>query len=431
VGQQWDICELIARCCEADTGDGATLAQDLAILMAGSCDINGELTLLHEPSMAGAVRQFGRSYQVRFGERMPAAHRRALQAIDRCRTPVLGGHVVGCSGCPVEDYAYHSCGHRSCPKCLQEDGEEWFERRQRELLPVPYFHIVFSVPNELHWIIRKHQRALYPILMRAAARTLLEIAADARYLGGTIGVMATLHTWSRTLIYHPHVHCLVPAGSVDEQGQWHAAKSRYLAPENVLARVFQAKLWAMVSAAVEGLQPPGAALHTCSEVHVDLPKHGTDAVLRYLARSLHRGPISDYRILEVTDTDVCFQYRAGDRRQWRVMRLDGHEFLRRFLQHVWPERLHKVRYYGLLSRKFQTQFEAIRQQLLAATPVTDMTPAVAARDAAPTAPRSPRWLKCPHCGGQRIILGHFAPGTSPPPLRAPSTSAISPPAQPP
>jgi hypothetical protein len=375
--------------------------------------------------MAGVIKQFGASYRARFGANMPARHLRAMEAIERCRTPALGGHVLECSACQVQDYAYHSCRHRSCPKCMQQEAQEWLEAKRRELLPVPYFQVVFNVPKQLHWIIREHQSVLYPVLMRAAAATLRKVGADPKYLGGTIGIMSMLHTWSRTLIYHPHVHCLVPAGSVDELGQWHAAKRPYLAPEKVLAQVFRAKLCAMMSAAVSGLQLPGSVLHSRWQVHVEQPKHGIEAVLRYLARSLHRGPLSDYRVLEVTDTDVVFQYRDRDRRKWRTMTLPGHEFLRRFLQHVWPDRIHKVRYFGLLSRKSQEQFEALRQRLLAAAPVTEPHPVTAARTdgAAPSEPPPPRWLRCPHCNGQRTILCRFDPGTPPPPLRAAGSAA--------
>lgn len=317
---------------------------------------------------------------------------------------------------------------------MREEGEEWLQARLRELLPVPYFHVVFSVPKKLHWIIRTHKATLYPVLMGAAAEALQDVGADPKYLGGTIGVMATLHTWSRTLIYHPHVHCLVPAGSVDEQGRWHAAQGRCLAPKKVLAKAFRAKLCAMTSTALREPQLSESAIRTGWKVHVEQPKHGADTVLQYLARSLYRGPLYDHRILDVTDRDVLFEYPDRDRRRQRAMELEGHEFLRRFLQHVWPKRIHKVRYFGLWSRKCQPQLEALRQQLLAAAPIP--APAeVVAGNAAASPPSLPRWLKCPHCSGQRVIVCHFGPGASPPPLLIPlplpSLAAPSPVAQPP
>jgi Putative transposase len=316
---------------------------------------------------------------------------------------------------------------------MNDEGQKWFEARRRELLPVPYFHVVFTVPKELNRIVRSHQQALYPALMQAAARTLLEVAAAPESLGGTPGVMAALHTWSSTLIYHLHVHCLLPAGAVDEHGEWRAAKGPRLAPESVLAKAFQAKLRGMMNAAVQDLELPEAAFNTVWQVHVEQPQHGSETVLRYLGHSLHRGPLSDYSILEVTDKDVVFKYRAGDRRKWRTMTLAGHEFLRRFLQHVWPDRVHKVRYSGLWSRKYRVQLEAIRQQLLAAEPVASTSApdsaATATSVVAQSESSSPHWLQCPHCRGQRVIVSRFGPGETPP-LR-PRPLAASPPAQPP
>lgn len=404
----------------------------LAISTRG-LDINDARTPLIEPSMAGVIKQFGPSYLTCFDRSIPASHFQAMMAIERCRTPALGGQVLQCSSCKVQDYAYHSCRHRSCPRCMAQEGAQWFEARVSELLPVPYFHVVFEVPTELHRIIRAHKRTLYPVLMSAAAGALQQVGADPKYFGGTIGVMATLHTWSRTLIYHPHVHCLVPAGAIDEQGRWQAAKRANLAPEELLAKLFQAELCRMANAAIKGLQLSGSNLGSGWKVYVDTPKHGTETVLRYLSRSLYRGPLSDHDIVEVTDHDVTFQYRDRDRRNVRTMRLGGHEFLRRFLQHVWPDRIHKVRYFGLWSRKCRPQLEALRQQLLAAAPVPAPAEVSVAGNAVAPLPNLPSWLKCPHCSGQRVVLCDFGPGRSPPPLpiRLPNLAAPPPAGQPP
>jgi len=300
-------------------------------------------------------------------------------------------------------------------------ADKWFEARRLELLPVPYFHVVFSVPKELNEIVRRHAKELYPELMRAATQTLVEVGSAPQSLGGTPAVMATLHTWSTSLFYHLHVHCLVPAGAVDAQGQWQAAKSAQLAPESDLASVFRSKLRAMLSAAVEGVEFPLKAFSTPCQVHVEQPQHGAEAVLRYLARSLYRGPLPDYRIVAVTNEKVTFEYRAGDTSTLRTMTLDGHEFLRRFLQHVWPDGVHKVRYSGLWSRKRKAVLDALRQQLLAATPVAS-PPVSGSTTNTPTAampgePTAPRWLQCPHCAGQRTIRSRFERGATPPPLR--------------
>jgi hypothetical protein len=375
--------------------------------------------------MAGVIKQFGPSYVARFVLSIPASHLKAMRAIERCRTPALGGQVVECSSCRVQDYAYHSCRHRACPRCMSEQAEQWLQARRSELLPVPYFHVVFSLPKKLHHFIRTHRPTLYPLLMSAAAAALQDVAADPKYLGGTIGVMATLHTWSRTLFYHPHVHCLVPAGALDEQGRWQPAKRPHLAPKKVLNNAFRDKLCDMI-AAVKGLQIPTARFRNGWKVFVEQPKHGADTLLRYLARSLYRGPLDDHSILDITDRDVLFEYPDRDRRRRRAMRLDGHEFLRRFLQHVWPNRIHKVRYFGLWSRKCRPLLEALRQDLLAAAPPPPPVPAPAevTVTASATAPHPslPHWLKCPLCSGQRVVICHFGPG-----VRPPLPSAASPP----
>lgn len=383
-----------------------------------------------DATMADVIRQFGAKYLARFGRSMPFAQRNAMRAIEACRTPALGGHLVRCQSCDVQEFVYHSCRHRACPKCGQLQAHEWLEARRTELLPVPYFHIVFTVPEKLRWLIRKHQKELYPKLITAAAHTLTKVAAKSDHMAGTIGIMAVLHTWTRTLDFHPHVHCLVPAGYVDEHGAWQKASSPWLAPHEVLAKVFRAKFCAMMRAAVPGLQLPGSVHRTQWVVHVDLPKHGSDTVLKYLARYVHRVALSDHRILKVTATHVRFKYRTRDRRDWQFMTLKGHEFLRRFLQHVWPKGFHKVRYFGLWSRSSHAQLMAIRQKLVGETKPASSAPAEPASNSTPDAPR---WLKCPHCKtGQRVILAQLKPGEfNPARLHRPQVHSAAPDPTPP
>jgi hypothetical protein len=383
--------------------------------------------------VAAVLRQFGASYVAVNGGRMPARQLKAMRSIELCQTAALGGHVVECTGCRVQDYVFHSCQHRSCPRCMKGQKEKWLEARRGEFLPVPYFHIVFSVPKALHGLIRTHARTLYPLLIRAAAHAVLEVGGAPQHLGGTLGVMATLHTSTRTLMYYPHVHCLVPAGSVDAQGQWHAATRPQLAPGKALADAFRTKLGALMVDAVEGLQLLGSVPRSSWEVYVDQPEHGAETVLRYLADSLYRGALSDYHILDVTDTHVVFKYRDRDRRKWRTMQVNGHEFLRRLLQHVWPERIHKVRYFGLWSRKFRPQLEALRQELVTAASAVAPVPMTSPPNPASVPhcdPDLPHWLQCPHCSGRRIIISRFARGTRPPPLRT-ARPAAPPPTPPP
>jgi hypothetical protein len=352
--------------------------------------------------MASVVARFGEAYLKRHLSSMPQAHRDAMNAMLACRTPALGGHLLECVRCKTRDFAYHSCRHRACPKCLGQVTLEWLEARRDEILPVPYFHVVFTVPEQLRRIIRKHQRRLYPVLLDVAGRTLMEVAKTE--LGGTIGAMLVLHTWTRTLEYHPHVHCLVPAGYIDADGQWHEVDRPWLAHHRILAEVFKAKLAKGFRKAVKSLQLSGTIFRAKWVVHVDKPRHGTDVVLKYLARYVHRVALSDHRILAVTDKDVVFKYRDKERKDWRVMTLRGHEFLRRFLQHVLPKHLHKVRYFGFWSRGKRPQLRALRQTLLKQKGLQDQQPAtkpgVGVDDI-------PHWLRCPQCNGKRDILGRY------------------------
>jgi len=383
-----------------------------------------------KPSLADVIRQFRESYESEQPGGVSLAQHLAMDAITECQTSALGGHVVQCGVCGTQDYVYHSCRHRSCPKCMEDETKRWLASRQDELLPVPYFHVVFMVPEGLRMVIRAHQERLFPVLMQAAANALIEVAESPDHLGGTPAVMSTLHTWSNTLIDHFHVHCLVSAGGVDDEGRWHAAKGGRLAPNSVLEKAFRTKLRKLMKRAVKGLELPQGVFDGEWKVHAEQIHHGTDTVLRYLGRSLYRGPISDHRIVKVTDTNVVFRYRGGDGRKWETMTVSGVEFLRRVLQHVWPDRIHKVRYTGLWSRKRQKELAALRQELLSVAPV-ESSPS-ASEAPASVEPSPPHWLQCPYCSGQRFIVSIFGKGTTPPPLRSPPPPATSPPmAQPP
>jgi hypothetical protein len=388
-----------------------------------------------EPSMAGVIGHFGPSFLgLRGGTLSPIQHK-ALEAIGRCRTEALGGHVVKCEKCHVVDYAYHSCRHRSCPRCMAEESEEWLTARRGELLPVPYYHVVFTVHSDLNWTVLNHAKVLYPMLMQGASRTILEVASRAENLGGKVGVMATLHTSSETLMYHPHVHCLVPAGFVDKDGVWHSAEGRRLGTPGELARVFRKKVKSMLKSALKRLghpapEVPAEAFGSEWKVHLEPAKDMAEVQLGYLARSLHRGPILNQRILSVTNKEVVFRYRPKDRTKSRTMSLPGHEFLRRFLLHIWPDRIHKVCYSGLWGRGSLPQLKAIRAQLLSAKPTESSAEVVASPADIPAEPVGACWLKCPHCNGQRVIIASFRRGQKAPPLQLLLTSLTAPDSRP-
>ncbi len=355
------------------------------------------------------LARFGPSYRRRFGARMPWAHQRAMDAIGACRTAALGGHVVACRRCGVVEYVYHSCRHRACPKCGRTRTSNWLEARRRELLPVPYFHVVFTLPAELRRVVRRHQRELYGALMRSAAESLMELAADARYVGGRIGVLAVLHTWARTLAYHPHVHCLVPAGGLVRDGTWRSVDRGWLVPSKAVARRFRGRFAALARRAAPGLALPGRIFRKPWVVHLDPARHGTETVLKYLARYVHRVALTNARLIAVRGEQVVFRYRERGSRKSRTMRLHGHEFLRRFLQHVVPSGLHKVRYYGLWSPTHKKTLLALRQRLessqsmaAVSSPAAPQELEVGGEDAA-CAPAS-GWLRCRTCGGDLDVV---------------------------
>ncbi len=320
-------------------------------------------------SLADVLRRFGARYRSRMRGSLPEEHRTAMRMIEKCRTPALGGHVLECATCEGEQgYAFNSCNHRSCPKCMREASAKWVAARHEEVLPVPYFHVVFTVPQELNAIVRDEQRKLYPLLMKAAGQALVSIGKLPENLGATPAVMTSLHTSSNTLVYHLHVHCLVSAGGLDGEGNWKASKSETLAPTRALGARFRSRVLSLMKSAVKDLSVPEAVLKKDWQVYLELPHHGTPALLEYLSRPLHCGPLSEYRLESMTDEDVVFRYQKSGDRTWRTMRLSGHEFLRRFLQHVWPSGVHRVHYCGLWRRRCREQLRALRALLLGSAP---------------------------------------------------------------
>ena len=299
--------------------------------------------------IADIFHLYGDEYLQKFGNTMLPSQRRAFMDILACRTPVMGGHVYSCDRCNHQVYSYHSCRNRSCPKCHGNDMERWLEERQKELLPVEYFHLVFTIPQELHQVAKFHQKELYAILMKAAAEALAKLAADPHYIGGIVGILAVLHTWTRTLLYHPHVHCLVPAGGVSADGEWLPARKNYLVPVRALSKIFRAVFKDMLTQKLLELQVPATTWHKDWVVYAKPVIQGPDQVLQYLGRYVHRIALTNSRILAIDNGQVTFRYQKSGDTQWKTMTLSAMEFIRRFLQHVLPRGVHKVRYYGLWS----------------------------------------------------------------------------------
>jgi hypothetical protein len=299
--------------------------------------------------LAEIVRTFSPDYCTRYSDRMLPSHLRALNDIGACRTEVFGGHLGQCDQCGYQHYSYHSCRNRSCPTCHAGDRRRWLDKRQAQLLPIPYYHVVFTLPEELRHIVRRHQKALYAALFQAAAEALQTLCADERYVGGDIGILAVLHTWTRQLIFHPHVHFLVTGGGLTKNGEWLAARKKYLVPVTALSQIFRAKFMALARTACPEERFPESIWEKDWVTYCKPAVQGRKRLLDYLGRYVHSIAISNRRILRVNKGQVVFEYKDSRDDRWKTTILTGEEFLRRFLQHVLPRGFHKVRYYGLFS----------------------------------------------------------------------------------
>jgi hypothetical protein len=372
--------------------------------------------------VADIVRQHGDRFLETHRVWVTGQHRRVLRAIAQCRTAALGGHRDCCDQCARSALSYNSCRDRHCPKCLTAARNAWVAAREQELLPVGYVHLVFTVPEPLARLALANKRVVYDLLFRAVAATLLQVAANPKRLGATIGGLMVLHTWGQRLQHHPHVHCVVPAGGLSpDRTRWIHTRPTFFLPVKVLRQVFRGKLVAGLRTAFrEGrLSFPGAlqtlapesafrawlrSLHHQPWVVYAKPPFGSPAhVLHYLARYTHRVAISNHRLVAVTDDTVSFRwkdYRHGS--QMRTLTLDVDEFLRRFLLHVLPKRFVRIRYVGLLSPRCRTDDLATCRTVLAVVP----PPPVTAPSVGATLTRS--W-PCPRCGGPMRIVERLTP----------------------
>ena len=297
-----------------------------------------------------------------------------MRAIEVCRTAELGGHVDACDHCGTLRISYNSCRNRHCPKCQSLDKERWLEDRRRDLLPVPYFHLVFTLPHQLGPLALRNQALMYDLLFRAASQALMELTADPRHLGAQIGATALLHTWSQTLTYHPHVHFIVTGGGLTTDGRrWVRARRSFFLPVRALSRLFRGKMLAAVRAAyqadelifpgaISALAAPQAFRHLLDSlyemewvVYCKPPFRRPEQTLEYLARYTHRVAISNDRIVRCHGGEVTFRYRdSAAANRIRQMSLAAEEFMRRFLLHVLPQRFVRMRHYGLLRTWIET-----------------------------------------------------------------------------
>jgi hypothetical protein len=358
--------------------------------------------------VADIFRRFADAYLAAHGAAMLPSHRRAISDILACRTQVLGGHLWRCDHCPHEVFSYHSCKNRSCCKCHTNDTERWLEARKLEMLPCHYFHVTVTVPEELRHILRTNQQDGYALLMKAAAEAIIDIARDPRFVGGTVGVLAVLHTWTQQLHYHPHVHCLVTGASVSTGAIpcWHPARPSFLAPETAIATLVRGKLKAWFARKHPDLIIPNRAWTTPWVVRITRWGEGEDAVLRYLARYVFRIAITNSRIVGLDERSVSFRYKHRQSNRWRTCTLDGAEFMRRFLQHVLPKGLHKVRYFGLWhpSKRRAASNARLLLNMQRAQHLPPQSLANTDRSAGSDQSSPPAERVCPKCGLGHLLL---------------------------
>jgi hypothetical protein len=365
---------------------------------------------------------------------------KVMSAIEQCRSAALGGHVLACENCEHTDIAYNSCRNRHCPKCQASAARRWLEARQSELLPVEYYHVVFTLPAPISGIAYYNKAVIYGLLFDVAAETLRTIAADPKHLGAKIGATLVLHTWGSALTHHPHVHGIVPGGGLSPDGErWVACKRGFFLSVRVLSRLFRRRFLeeldrahragllkffgdtaqlADPTAFVDWLAP----MRKCEwVVYAKRPFAGPEAVLAYLSRYTHRVAISNSRLLTMDERGVTFRwkdYRAKGKTRHKTMKLGADEFMRRFLLHVLPDGFHRIRHYGLLANAERKMNLAKVRELLQVVP-----PAVAISDDASVAVSAvPATFICPHCGGTMHvieILMRVRPIRAPPQYRGP------------
>ena len=325
--------------------------------------------------VADIVRTYGTAFVKQHRRWLTVLHLKVLRAIVACRTAALGGHIEQCDSCGQRAISYNSCLNRHCPKCQGAARQAWLARRSAELLPVPYFHVVFTLPHVLAPLALQNKALVYGLLFRAAAETLLQIAADPEHLGAKIGFLAVLHTWGQTLLHHPHLHCVVPGGGLSpDQRRWIPSGHNFFLPVKVLSAVFRGKfLYALerafkkhkltLAGQLTPLQSPAefaallrAAAHRNWVVYAKRPFAGPAQVLTYLSRYTHRIAIANSRLLAMADGRVTFRWRDyAHGHQTRTMTLEADEFLRRFLLHVLPASFVRIRYFGLLANRQRAQ----------------------------------------------------------------------------
>ena len=345
--------------------------------------------------LADIFRRYGPDYIDRFGNRMLPSHLRAIRDIIACRTEQMGGHLYCCENPDCEQivYAYHSCGNRSCPKCGQDKSQRWIERQHDLLLPTHYFLVTFTLPCQLRPVARSNQKLVYNLLFKSSAGALQKLAKDPRFVGGDIGMMGGLHTWQRDMGYHPHVHFIVPGGGLSpDRSQWLPSRTDFFVPVEALSPIFRAKFR-------DGLKNtdlldtvPACVWKVDWVVHCKPVGNGTSA-LKYLAPYIYRVAITNNRIDRLENGQVSFRFKKSDTAHCETKKLPVFDFIHRFLQHVLPKGLVKIRYYGLMAPN-RRNLIAVAKYLLADTRVSDAAPEIKNKqNTCPLCGAKLRWVK--------------------------------------
>lgn len=375
----------------------------------------------HRLEVADVFRKHGAEFLSSNDHRLVSVQRRALRDLAACRTRALGGHVEACTQCGHRRISYNSCRNRHCPKCQGSARARWLSERAKELLPARYFHVVFTIPDNVAALALGNPRLVYGLLFEAAAKTLLSVAADPKHLGAQIGCMGVLHTWGQNLMHHPHVHFIVSGGGLSLDGKrWIASRRKFLLPVRVLSRVFRGKFIALLrSARTQGKLSFGGSLQSLTHdatfeswlneavrqdwvVYAKPPFGGPAQVLKYLARYTHRVAISNDRLIDLKDGHVRFRWKDyGHDGKMSVMTMPAMEFIRRFLQHVLPQGFVKIRHYGFLANKNrQVRLAHIRSLLLP----TARNPPASPPTITPFAPIPTATDECPACHRGKMCL---------------------------
>jgi Putative transposase/Transposase zinc-binding domain len=359
--------------------------------------------------VADIFRIHGPDYREQYGAQMLPSHLKAMQDIEQCRTEALGGNIYYCEPCQEHHYRYRSCKNRHCPKCQQDQAQEWLHTQKALLLPVPHFMVTFTLPDELRRLARSHQQSMYNILFRSSAAALQELASDPRFIGGNLGMVGVLHTWTRDMHYHPHVHYLVPGGGLSADGQdWLPSREDFLVHVKPLSMLFRAKFREQLQQTELFPLVDPQVWKRDWVVHCE-PIGSGEAALRYLAPYIFRVAISNNHLVQLENGKVTFRYQESKTGKICYTTVAAEEFIRRLLQHVLPDRFIKVRYYGLFAPTNRHLLEKTRE-LLGSWPQGTQT-------ASPVSEVKERekMARCPKCGSLLILVQTLQPKTRQPP----------------